>query len=165
MSLGQEMYEALAQGSEQSDPAWDFATRLDAAVVASVARKHLFRRDVYWGAALSVVTLTGLGMLAWYTPTKTVIVEEIAISDAPDRACLDAMDKAGALFEAISQITTKSAERDVAEEEAHDALSAMDWSALQDAATRTFAINTQMEDLVEQAKGVDISTPAKECRG
>lgn len=162
--LHKEMYDALTGGKELPED-WVFASRLDAAVVAAVARRHLFKRDVCWGVTLAVTTLTGLGMLAWYTPTQTVTVTEIEVRDAPDRACLDALDKAGELFLMFSKVTDTLARRDAAEQRAHDAVYAMDREALTAASNEMFVENDIMGTQIRQASEVDLTTPTQACRG
>lgn len=162
--LNKEMYDALT-GDKELPEDWVFASRLDAAVVTAVAKRHLRRRDSVWGVALGVVVVASIAGLAWYTPTQTVTVTEIEVRDAPDRACLDALDKAGELFLAFSKVTDTLARRDAAEQRAHDAVYSMDREALTAASDEMFAENGIMESQIRQASEVDLTTPTEACRG
>lgn len=165
-ALERRFYDALMRyGDDDPDEGMRLATEFDAEVVAQVARRVMRRRDNAWGIALGVVVVAALGGLAWYTPTKTVVETVTVVDYDPKQECLDALDRAGELFDLISQVTTRSGERDAAEDRTIDALHAMDWEAFQLAAGETFALNDQMIALVEQAEKVDLTTPAEACRG
>lgn len=147
------------------DSPWLEATERDAQDVARLARRQLRQRDSRWGVAMGVVIVAALGGLAWYTPTQTVTVTEIEVRDAPDRACLDALDKAGELFLAFSKVTDTLARRDAAEQRAHDAVYAMDRDALTAASNEMFVENDIMGTQIRQASEVDLTTPTEACRG
>ena len=166
--MQQEMYDlmVLAEGLVSGDVSdmMKEAIWRDVHVTAMVAKRRQRHRDAVWGGALAAVVTFGIAGLAWYTPTQTVTVTEIEVRKAPDVACNDALDKAGELFNIISQVMIKSGERDTADDAAVTALRDKNWDEFQSAAGEAFAINDQMIVLVDQAKGVDLGS-AEACNG